>query len=213
MTSNTTTDTTRDSSPDSRSDSSSGERCLDPRIVRSRRAVLDAATELLIEAGPRAVTVDAVAERSGVAKSTLYRHWDSRTALLIDVVSSNVPEPAALPPGLGFGEALRLLVREVAAVLGTAEWAALMPALASLKQHVPELQEISDADQERKIKALADVLDIGVAEGVLPAGLDPSMVATVLIGPVVFSVLTGRHDEAEAVADFAVDRFLASYGA
>lgn len=205
MTSNTTTDATCDSPSD--------DHCLDPRIVRSRRAVLDAATELLVEAGPRAVTVDAVAERSGVAKSTLYRHWDSRTALLIDVVSTNMPEVAAPPPGLGFSEALRLLVREVAVVLGDADWAALMPALLSLKQHMPELRQISDADQERKIKALADVLDIGVTEGVLPDGLDPSMVATVLIGPVVFTVLTGRPDEAGAVADFAVDRFLASYGA
>lgn len=209
MTSTTTTDVTCDSPPDSAPD----ERGLDPRIVRSRRAVLDAATELLVEAGPRAVTVDAVAERSGVAKSTLYRHWDSRTALLIDVLSTNVPEVAAPPPGLEFSESLRLLVREVAGVLGNAEWAAMMPALLSLKQHMAELRQISDADQERKIEALAEVLDLGVAEGVLPAGLDPSMVATVLIGPVVFSVLSGRLDEVAATAEFAVDRFLASYGA
>lgn len=185
--------------------------CVDPRVVRSRTAVLAAATELLVEAGPRAVTVDAVAERSGVAKSTMYRHWDSRTALLVDVLSTNVPEVAPPPAGLPFAVALRTLVREVAITLGTAEWAALMPALMSLQQHMPELRQLSEADQDDKIRALADVLDVGVAEGVLPSGLDPSTVASVLIGPVVFSVLTGKLDEIAVVADFAVDRFLASY--
>ena len=50
----------------------------DPRVARSRTAVLDAATHLLVTGGPAAVTVDAVVAESGVAKSTIYRHWRSR---------------------------------------------------------------------------------------------------------------------------------------
>jgi AcrR family transcriptional regulator len=84
--------------------------------------LLTAATELLVEAGPRAVTVDAVAERSGVAKSTLYRHWNSRQSLLIDVMRSNVPEIAPPPPELDFERALRTLVHDVAATLVQPEW-------------------------------------------------------------------------------------------
>ena len=184
---------------------------VDPRIARSRRAVLAAATELLVEAGPRAVTVDAVAERSGVAKSTLYRHWESRTALLIDVMSCNVPALDTPDPALGFRAALRTMVRDAAATMGTPEWAALMPALMSLKQHMPELRELSDADQQHKIGALAAVLDLGVAEGLLPADIDPLLVATVLIGPVVFAILGGNLDQVDAVAEYSVDRFIASY--
>ncbi|MDO9175716.1 MAG: helix-turn-helix domain-containing protein, partial [Actinomycetota bacterium] len=62
-------------------------------MVRSRACLLAAATELLVETGVRGVTVDAVAERSGVAKSTLYRHWGSVQELLVDVMRANVPEP------------------------------------------------------------------------------------------------------------------------
>jgi AcrR family transcriptional regulator len=187
--------------------------CVDPRVARSRSAVLAAATELLVEAGPRAVTVDAVSERSGVAKSTLYRHWESRTALLIDVMSCNVPVVAPPDAALGFREALRTLVRSVASTLATAEWAALMPALMSLQQQVPELRRLSEADRERKVGALAAVLDLGVAEGVLPPGLDPALVATVVIGPVVFTVLGGGLADLDAVAEYTVERFLASYTA
>jgi len=185
--------------------------CVDPRVARSRRAVLEAATDLLVESGARAVTVDAVSERSGVAKSTMYRHWESRTALLVDVVGSNIPELPGPDPELGFETGLRVLVHEVAEALGTPEWAALMPALMTLKQQVPELRELSEGDTERKIGVLADVLERGVAEGALPADLDPWTVGTVLIGPVIFSLVSGRLAEVHDVAEFAVERFLASY--
>lgn len=211
----TTNTSSRPNDGETSGGASPGDECgsVDPRVVRSRRLVLAAATELLVESGPRAVTVDAVSERSGVAKSTMYRHWDSRTALLVDVMSSNVPEVAVPDASLGFAEALHSLVRDVAATLGTPEWARLLPALLSLQQHMPELRQLSEADHERKMGALKRVLDLGGAEGVLPGDIDASLVATVVIGPVMFAVLTGRLDEIDAVADYAVDRFLASYRA
>lgn len=54
----------------------------DRRLRRSRQTVLDAAGAILVEYGPAAFTVDAVVERAGVAKSTIYRQWPSRSSLL-----------------------------------------------------------------------------------------------------------------------------------
>ena len=59
---------------------------MDPRIARTQKAVIDAATDLLVEGGPAALTMDAVVARSGVAKSTLYRHWETRDALVAAMV-------------------------------------------------------------------------------------------------------------------------------
>jgi AcrR family transcriptional regulator len=173
--------------------------------------LLTAATDLLVEAGPRAVTVDAVAERSGVAKSTLYRHWNSRQSLLIDVMRSNVPEIAPPPPELDFETALRTLVHDVAATLVQPEWSHIMPALISLRRQVPELRELSDSDRDAKTEVLAEVLQRGVDEGRLPDGLNPHHVGNVLIGPLVFAILEGHEDEAYEIARYTVDRFIASY--
>ena len=54
----------------------------DPRIERTRTAVLDAASDLLAEAGVVGFNVDAVARRSGVARTTIYRHWPDANELL-----------------------------------------------------------------------------------------------------------------------------------
>jgi len=182
----------------------------DPRIARSRAKVIDAATAILVESGPRAVTVDAVAERSGVAKSTLYRHWESRQELLVDVMRCNVPDVAPPDCELGFESALRALVHSLAAVLREPEWRAIMPAMVSLQQQFPELSDVLHEDRSEKFHILADVLARGAQEGAIPADVDTELAAHVLIGPVVFAVLSGR-DELDPIVDYAVDRFLASY--
>lgn len=174
--------------------------------------MVDAATALLIESGPRAVTVDAVSERSGVAKSTMYRHFASREDLLVEVMRCNVPDIEPPDPDLGFEDALRQLIRSLAEVLGSPEWRRIMPAMISLQQHMPELADLSAEDRHEKFEILGDVLARGAAEGVLPDDLSPDLVAHVLIGPIVFAIISNR-DDIDGVVDYAIDRFLASYRA
>jgi len=184
---------------------------VDPRVARSRAKLLAAATEILVEAGPRALTVDAVAERSGVAKSTLYRHWPSRTALMVDVLRENMPQVDPLDPSIGFEPCLRGVMGALADAFSDPGWCRIMPSLFALKQQFPEVGELAEADQDEKTEMLADILAAGVAEGLIPPGLDPKAVISILVGPLLMCTLSGDVDNLHAVADFTVDRFLASY--
>jgi AcrR family transcriptional regulator len=47
----------------------------DPRVAETRRLVLEAAFELISEVGFAGATVERIADRSGVARSSIYRHW------------------------------------------------------------------------------------------------------------------------------------------
>ena len=57
-----------------------------PRSEEARRKALEAATELIVERGVANLTMEEVANRSGVAKTTIYRHWPERSALVLDTV-------------------------------------------------------------------------------------------------------------------------------
>src|SRR5499425_580739 len=59
----------------------------DERVEKSKMAVLSATYELLTQSGLSGVSVDEVSRRSGVAKTTIYRHWPSRESLLVDACS------------------------------------------------------------------------------------------------------------------------------
>lgn len=77
-----------------------------PRREDADAAILDAARELLGERGYRDFTVDVIAERTGIAKTTIYRRWPSKAALVAAVIA---PAPQS-------GDA-DSIVRETAAVL------------------------------------------------------------------------------------------------
>lgn len=64
----------------------------DPRFLRSREAILHAARGLLLERGPTAVTHVQVAERAGVGRATVYRHWPRAELLLVEAMAT-VPMP------------------------------------------------------------------------------------------------------------------------
>lgn len=183
----------------------------DPRIERSRAKLLAAATDLLVERGPAALTVDNVAERSGVAKSTLYRHWPSRTALMIDVLRANMPCTPPIDPTAGFEQCLRNYMRAIADSMADPEWARIMPALFALKHHLPEIDQLTVDDRDEKHAQLTELLERGVAEGLIPDGLDVHSVATCLFGPILMCALLGESQTAHAAGDFALERFLDSY--
>ena len=71
---------------------------VDPRRLRSRTRLLDAATKLLSAGGIEAVTIDAVTKASKVARTTLYRHFSSSSQLLAATFERLLPAgPASTP--------------------------------------------------------------------------------------------------------------------
>ena len=71
-----------------------------PRVRRTRDRMLEAARELLSEAGPAGLTYSELAARAGVTRQTLYRHWPARSALLVDLILDGSGEVAQYPePG------------------------------------------------------------------------------------------------------------------
>lgn len=183
----------------------------DARVQRSRRRIIQATVDLIVERGASAVTVDAISERSGVAKSTLYRHWSSIDALVLDVYRGAIPKTVDPDPDMAFEDALRQQVASVAEVLTDPEWVRLLPDLVSMRTQFPEIGDLADRDEERKRAALASVLATGAAQGLVPDGLDVATVAPVLLGPMVMCALFGEAERIEEVGAFAVERFLDSY--
>ena len=72
---------------------------VDPRVTRTRHAVLAAAREVLLDEGWEGVTLGRVAERSGYARTTLYRHWPQRLDLLRDLIREEARLAHTTPTG------------------------------------------------------------------------------------------------------------------
>jgi AcrR family transcriptional regulator len=82
-----------------------------PRSEKARKAIMDAAADLLIARGLSAVSMDAVAERAGVSKATIYRWWPTKESLALDALFTEwtAVEPGPRDTGTLRGDLLALL--------------------------------------------------------------------------------------------------------
>ena len=186
---------------------------MDPRIAKTHAAVMAAATDLLVEGGPDALTVDGVVARSGVAKSTVYRHWATRDDLVADVFDSCAPDLDDPDPSLSGEDALRALTRQFAASLADPRWRRLLPALLLLKlQHAP-VADVEDDISIRQTEMARALLEKCVAEG----SLDPSVLTDIdtsmalLAGPLLLAGLFETVVVDDAFADLVSEQFLSAH--
>ncbi len=169
-----------------------------------------AATQLLLEGGPSAITIDGVVARSGVAKSTVYRHWTTRDELVADVFDHITPKLEPLDPALGFEEAVYAFVQRLVAMLADPAWRSALPALMLLKLHQNGIAEVEQRMQQEQMKVCADVLRRGKHEGRIAPEDDEDLLLTLLIGPLLMAALTGSTELNDALADRLVRHFLAA---
>ena len=162
-----------------------------PASSRTRAAVIEAATDLLVEGGPSAVTIDAIVARSGVAKSTIYRHWASRDEVLVDVFSHCAPNLEIPDADLPFEDAVRAFVGSIVTHFEDPQWARMVPALLMLKSHALEVEDLEKRLEKNQSDTAAAVLKRGIDAGVLRAGLDVDEAVAHLVGPLLFAHLTG----------------------
>ena len=170
---------------------------LDRRVQRSRDHVLATTFELLGESGVGGFTVDEVARRSGVAKTTIYRHWPSREALVIDACSRLSDEQAVPDTGSVTGDVTAILTN-IAHLLATARWSSVLPSIVDIAERDPEFAEVHSTIQRGHAAPLREVIERAVNRGELPATVDRSTMIAALMGPLFYRRWFSREPIDEA---------------
>ncbi|WP_225442902.1 TetR/AcrR family transcriptional regulator [Paenibacillus lycopersici] len=158
---------------------------LNRRAERSRQTILTTAFELLSEGGVTSFTVDEVARRSGVAKTTIYRHWPTREALVIDACSRMIAEQETPDTG-SLEDDITAILAEIAKLLPTANWSFVLPSIVDAAERNPEFAEIHSRIQRGHAAPLREVLQRAIDRGELSAHADVSTAVAALLGPLFY---------------------------
>jgi AcrR family transcriptional regulator len=181
----------------------------DERVRRSRKAILTATIQLLAKAGFSGVSVDEVSRRSGVAKSTIYRHWPSRSALLLDACSNLGAKPQAPDTGTVKGD-LTVLATYMARRLRSERWASILPSMIDAAERDAELAAVQTRLHAGFMEPLYVVIDRATKRGELSPDYDPSEIVAAIVGPLYYRRWFSRQplDEkfAKSVVENAVGR-------
>lgn len=179
----------------------------DPRVERTRDLALRTALELFQEGGWDAVTHLAVAERSGIGRTTLYRHWPDAASLLREVVAvragtDRCPVTGEVRADLlaALGQLRRNLLDPAGerAMLTVMERAAVDPSYAELRAAITRACS----------RPLTAIVKAAMDEGRLREDLDPEEALAELAGPLVFRRFFCRDDLPKVFIERVVDDFL-----
>jgi AcrR family transcriptional regulator len=172
-----------------------------PRCVHTCEAIRCAALELLEEVGFTALTIEGIAARAGVGKTTLYRWWPNKACLVMDAFLSAYGGCGAFPDtGCVRGDLQRQL--RLAVQLLTGPKGRAIAALLGGLRTAPELAESFRARwlQPRREEARR-ALERGVERGQVRRDADFDAAIDTLFGPLYFRLLTGHAPLNRAFAD------------
>jgi AcrR family transcriptional regulator len=164
----------------------------DRRSERSKQAILDATRELLAkEGGVRGLTIEAVAARAGVAKTTIYRRWRDKWELALDAAMIDLL-PSFEDP-VDVGDTRRELITFVDSALRAMTARPYSSALQGLASEVATDPELGRVYREQVVEPrreqLAQVVERGIARGDLRPDTDSRLVHELLIGPIYYRLL------------------------
>ena len=184
----------------------------DPRVTRTRDAVRDAVRSLVQRAGFEAVSHQQVAEEAGVGRATVYRHWPTRTDLLLEAVADTDAPPRDWTSSGDLGtdltsglERLRRtlaspLAPELVALIGRAEWD-------------PELRATKLELLATGTDGLRRALEAGVERGELAADLDVEAAIARLAGPLLYRRILAHAPIDASFVSAVVSGFVAEVSA
>jgi len=170
--------------------------------------ILRAAVEELAEVGYGSFTIESVAARAGVGKSTIYRHWRDKLDLIADAFETFHEQMVPRFETDDVRAAVAILLGHVAEVVVDSIFTRCIPAMIEGAERDPRVREFHLRYQAERRQALIDLIAEGVANGQLAPRVDPELATVTLLGPIFYRRLMSGEPFDPADARALVDLVL-----
>lgn len=160
-----------------------------PRSVKSHQAMLAASLELLGEVGYSALSIEAIAKRAKIGKTTIYRRYSSKAELVADAIES-IREEVTIPDTGSLEQDIEQLIENAAQItlnpLGRQAMAMIISSAASNSQFA-RIYETKYLEPRRQ--AFAMVLAKAKARDEVPADLDSDLIFDAMSGIMFYATI------------------------
>jgi AcrR family transcriptional regulator len=179
------------------------------RSARVRASAIEATLEELAETGYARLSLESVARRAGVHKTTLYRRWGTREQLVLEAMLERAGEHISVPDRGSLREDLLEFARAAAANAASPEVAAMARAVAAESPHDGRLAAANQRFWAERLDLDAVIVERAIERGEVAPGTDGRRVIEAVVGPIHMRLLlTGEPiDRAflEGIVDTVVD--------
>lgn len=184
---------------------------VDPRVLQTRRAVYAATLAVIAENGVQAATVERIADRAGVSRSTVYRRWPSLGQLYYEAFGTLARRASQQVRGDTPRELLRYL-RDYAERLNDDTYCSVLVALLDAAWRDPELAQVRGTLFDERSSRAAAIVEAGVAAGQLRPDLDRRQVMDAIVAPFLYRRVVEQQRISGADARRLRDDVLSRFG-
>jgi AcrR family transcriptional regulator len=178
------------------------------RTARVRAAVLQATQDELVEHGFYGLTMDQVAARAGVGKTTVYRRWGSRAGLVTDLMTELADQTSPRPDPGSVEEHLRAGALALCETVNDGRLGATFQAMIAAGTYDKQAADALRAFYLRRIEEWAGPVELAVQRGELPEGTDAMEVVRAVSAPLYYRLVVTREPVTPEVAEHSVARAL-----
>jgi AcrR family transcriptional regulator len=163
-----------------------------PRSEESKAAILAAAWELIQATPLRDLSIEGIARESGVGKTTIYRWWPNKAAVVMDAFFEKLLPEIQFPQGLSATEAITLQMQLLIKAF-SGDYGRIVAQIIAEGQACPEtLANYRDRFLYPRREAAKVIIQQGIENGEFDPNLDPELAMDALYGAIYFRLLVGH---------------------
>lgn len=182
-----------------------------PRSEELHQAILKAALDLVLEMGFRRVSVEAIAAKTGVGKTTIYRRWPNKAAVVMEAFLAQLRPAAYFPKAESALDRVRLQMHVTAKAFRGRD-GALVRALLAEAQFDPDLAKAFRENWTLPRRKLVNgILQEAMGQGALRSDLDVEAAIDSLYAPIYYRLLMGTGAISDAFVEGLFQQMMAGF--
>ncbi|MES2729089.1 MAG: TetR/AcrR family transcriptional regulator [Pseudomonadota bacterium] len=162
-----------------------------PRSDKATKAVLDSVHKLLLTNPVRDVSIEGIARKAKVGKTTIYRWWPSKVAIILDMLNTQIGDMATSPRFDTHAEAVQQFMDRFLRLVKGRNGKILIETLAEAQADADALTLFYERFMLQHEQKLASLIEAGKKSGEFRQSIDTGMAVDMIVGAVVYRLQSG----------------------
>jgi len=164
-----------------------------PRSDKSRKAILDATRRLLTHTSLSALSIEAIAKKAKVGKTTIYRWWPNKAAVAMEAFTEQPGVQNIIPTTASAAEAITRQLETMIRQLRGQNGRIIAGIIAESQSDAEVLDLLYEKFLKERVENLALNIEAGQKAGQFKPDIDIDIAIDMMLGPLFLRVLSGEH--------------------
>ncbi len=165
-----------------------------PRSEKSRKAILNATNKLLLQTSVQELSIESIAKKAKVGKTTIYRWWPNKTAVVMDALASQPGMQTPLPTASSHKGAITMQLDKLIRLVDSNNGQTIAQLFSEAQGSDVSLQIFKDNLLEPLMDAIRYSIEEGQKNGEFRDDIDISLAADMMCGPIFFRLMAHPND-------------------